>query len=96
MTGGGGQAELDQSRRRIGNARHVERAIACATCSRDRLTAVAGRVGMPSGRVRTVMFTDIVDSTRSTASAGNAAWAVILGDIIGSFDPSSEGSEARS
>ena len=47
---------------------------------RERLTAVAGRVGMPSGRVRTVMFTDIVDSTRLMASAGNAAWAVILGE----------------
>ena len=35
---------------------------------------------MPSGRLRTVMFTDIVDSTRLMASAGNAAWAVILGE----------------
>jgi class 3 adenylate cyclase len=30
--------------------------------------------------MRTVMFTDIVDSTRLMSSAGNAAWAVILGE----------------
>jgi class 3 adenylate cyclase len=35
---------------------------------------------MPAGRVRTVLFTDIVDSTRLMSSAGNAAWAVILGE----------------
>ena len=38
------------------------------------------RSGMPSGRVRTVMFTDIVDSTRLMSSAGNAAWAMVLGE----------------
>ena len=47
---------------------------------RERLTSVVGQIGMPSGRVRTVMFTDIVDSTRLMSSAGNAAWAVILGE----------------
>ena len=47
---------------------------------RERLTSVVGKIGMPAGRVRTVMFTDIVDSTRLMSSAGNAAWAVILGE----------------
>ena len=49
-------------------------------CNASGLTSVVGQIGMPSGRVRTVMFTDIVDSTRLMSSAGNAAWAVILGE----------------
>jgi class 3 adenylate cyclase len=51
-----------------------------ARLQRERLTSVVGRLGMPAGRVRTVMFTDIVDSTQLMSSAGNAAWAVILGE----------------
>jgi class 3 adenylate cyclase len=51
-----------------------------ARLQRERLTSVVGQLGMPAGRVRTVMFTDIVDSTRLMSSAGNAAWAVILGE----------------
>jgi len=79
MTGGGGQAELDQSRAALETLDALGAPL-LARLQRERLTAVAGRVGMPSGRVRTVMFTDIVDSTRLMASAGNAAWAVILGE----------------
>jgi class 3 adenylate cyclase len=51
-----------------------------ARLQRDRLTSVVGQLGMSSGRERTVMFTDIVDSTRLMSSAGNAAWAVMLGE----------------
>ncbi|HZX55712.1 MAG TPA: adenylate/guanylate cyclase domain-containing protein, partial [Ilumatobacteraceae bacterium] len=79
MTGGGGQAELDQSRAALETLDALGAPL-LARLQRDRLTAVAGRVGMPSGRVRTVMFTDIVESTSLMASAGNAAWAVILGE----------------
>jgi class 3 adenylate cyclase len=79
MTGGGGQAELDQSRAALETLDGLGAPL-LARLHRDRLTSVVGRVGMPSGRVRTVMFTDIVDSTRLMASAGNAAWAVILGE----------------
>ncbi len=79
MTGGGGQAELDQSRAALETLDALGAPL-LARLHRERLTSVAGRVGMPSGRVRTVMFTDIVDSTRLMASAGNAAWAVILGE----------------
>jgi class 3 adenylate cyclase len=79
MTGGGGQDELDQSRIALETLDGLGAPL-LARLHRERLTAVAGRVGMPSGRIRTVMFTDIVDSTRLMASAGNAAWAVILGE----------------
>jgi len=79
MNAGGGQAELDQSRAALETLDALGAPL-LARMYRERLTAVAGRVGMPSGRVRTVMFTDIVDSTQLMASAGNAAWAVILGE----------------
>jgi class 3 adenylate cyclase len=79
MTGSGGQVELDQSRAALETLDALGAPL-LARLHRERLTSVAGRVGMPSGRVRTVMFTDIVDSTRLMASAGNAAWAVILGE----------------
>ena len=79
MTGGGGQSELDQSRAALETLDALGAPL-LARLHRERLTSVAGRVGMPSGRVRTVMFTDIVDSTRLMASAGNASWAVILGE----------------
>jgi class 3 adenylate cyclase len=79
MAGNGGQAELDQSRAALETLDALGAPL-LARLHRERLTAVAGRVGMPSGRTRTVMFTDIVDSTRLMASAGNAAWAVILGE----------------
>ncbi len=79
MTGGGGQDELDQSRIALETLDGLGAPL-LARLHRERLTSVAGRVGMPSGRIRTVMFTDIVDSTRLMASAGNAAWAVILGE----------------
>jgi class 3 adenylate cyclase len=77
--GRGGQAELDQGRTALET---LDRSGAplLARLQRQRLTSVVGQLGMPSGRVRTVMFTDIVDSTRLMASAGNAAWAVILGE----------------
>ena len=51
-----------------------------ARLQRERLTAVTGRLGMPNGRTRTVMFTDIVDSTRLMASAGNAVWVTVLAE----------------
>ncbi len=79
MTGGGGQDELDQSRIALETLDGLGAPL-LARLHRERLTSVAGRIGMPSGRIRTVMFTDIVDSTRLMASAGNAAWAVILGE----------------
>jgi class 3 adenylate cyclase len=79
MTGGGGQDELDQSRIALETLDSLGAPL-LARLHRERLTSVAGRVGMPAGRIRTVMFTDIVDSTRLMASAGNAAWAVILGE----------------
>ena len=79
MTGSGGQVELDQSRAALETLDALGAPL-LARLHRERLTSVVGRVGMPSGRVRTVMFTDIVDSTRLMASAGNAAWAVILGE----------------
>ncbi len=79
MTGGGGQTELDESRAALEMLDGLGAPL-LARLHRERLTSVAGRIGMPSGRVRTVMFTDIVDSTRLMASAGNAAWAVILGE----------------
>ena len=71
MTGGGGQDELDQSRLALETLDGLGAPL-LARLHRERLTSVAGRVGMPSGRIRTVMFTDIVDSTRLMASAGNA------------------------
>ena len=77
--GHGGQAELDLGR----NALETLDALGApllARMLRERLTSVVGKIGMPAGRVRTVMFTDIVDSTRLMSSAGNAAWAVILGE----------------
>jgi class 3 adenylate cyclase len=77
--GRGGQGELDQGRAAL-EALDRLGAPLLARLQRDRLTSVVGRIGMPSGRVRTVMFTDIVDSTRLMSSAGNAAWAVILGE----------------
>ncbi len=79
MTGRGGQVELDQSRQALETLDALGAPL-LARLHRERLTSVAGRVGTPSGRVRTVMFTDIVESTRLMASAGNAAWAVILGE----------------
>ena len=79
MTGSGGQVEIDQSRRALETLDALGAPL-LARLHRERLTAVAGRLGMSSGRVRTVMFTDIVDSTRLMASAGNAVWAVILGE----------------
>ena len=79
ICGTAGQAELDESRAALETLDALGAPL-LARLHRERLTAVAGRVGMPSGRTRTVMFTDIVDSTRLMASAGNAAWAVILGE----------------
>jgi class 3 adenylate cyclase len=79
MTGSGGQAEIDQSRAALETLDALGAPL-LARLHRERLTAVAGRLGQPAGRVRTVMFTDIVDSTRLMASAGNASWAVILGE----------------
>jgi class 3 adenylate cyclase len=77
--GRGGQAELDRGRAAL-EMLDALGAPLLARLQRERLTAVVGQVGMPAGRIRTVMFTDIVDSTRLMASAGNAAWAVILGE----------------
>jgi class 3 adenylate cyclase len=76
---GGGQAELDLGRAALETLDGLGAPL-LARLQRERLTSVVGQVGMPSGRVRTVMFTDIVDSTRLMSSAGNAAWAVILGE----------------
>ena len=77
--GRGGQEELDVGRAALETLDALGAPL-LARLQRDRLTSVIGQVGMPSGRVRTVMFTDIVDSTRLMSSAGNAAWAVILGE----------------
>ncbi|HEY7627910.1 MAG TPA: adenylate/guanylate cyclase domain-containing protein, partial [Ilumatobacteraceae bacterium] len=75
----GGQAELDLGRRALETLDALGAPL-LARLHRDRLTSVAGRLGAPAGRLRTVMFTDIVDSTRLMASAGNASWAVVLGE----------------
>lgn len=75
----GGQAELDLAHRALETLDALGAPL-LARLHRERLTSVAGRLGAPSGRLRTVMFTDIVDSTRLMASAGNAAWAVVLGE----------------
>ena len=77
--GAGGQDELDRGRSALETLDGLGAPL-LARLQRERLTSVVGRIGMPSGRVRTVMFTDIVDSTRLMSSAGNAAWAVILGE----------------
>ena len=77
--GGGGQAELDLGRSALETLDGLGAPL-LARLQRERLTSVVGRLGMPSGRLRTVMFTDIVDSTRLMSSAGNAAWAVVLGE----------------
>ncbi|MEY2400872.1 MAG: hypothetical protein QOJ08_983, partial [Ilumatobacteraceae bacterium] len=77
--GRGGQAELDQGRAALETLDGLGAPL-LARLQRERLTSVVGQIGMPSGRVRTVMFTDIVDSTRLMSSAGNAAWAVVLGE----------------
>ena len=77
--GRGGQAELDIGRTALETLDGLGAPL-LARLQRERLTSVVGQLGMPSGRVRTVMFTDIVDSTRLMSSAGNAAWAVILGE----------------
>jgi class 3 adenylate cyclase len=77
--GGGGQAQLDDGRAALVTLDGMGAPL-LARLQRERLTSVVGQIGMPSGRVRTVMFTDIVDSTRLMSSAGNAAWAVVLGE----------------
>ena len=77
--GEGDQSELDLGRAAL-ETLDAFGAPLLARLQRERLTSVVGRVGMPAGRVRTVMFTDIVDSTWLMSSAGNAAWAVILGE----------------
>ena len=77
--GHGGQSELDLGRAALDTLDGLGAPL-LARLLRERLTSVVGRVGMPAGRLRTVMFTDIVDSTRLMSSAGNAAWAVILGE----------------
>ncbi len=77
--GRGGQAELDIGRTALETLDGLGAPL-LARLQRERLTSVVGQLGMPSGRVRTVMFTDIVDSTRLMSSAGNAAWAVVLGE----------------
>ena len=75
----GGQVELDTGRSALETLDGLGAPL-LARLQRERLTSVVGRLGMPSGRVRTVMFTDIVDSTTLMSSAGNASWAVILGE----------------
>ncbi len=77
--GHGDQEALDRGRAAL-EALDALGAPLLARLQRDRLTSVVGQLGMSSGRERTVMFTDIVDSTRLMSSAGNAAWAVILGE----------------
>lgn len=77
--GRGGQPDLDLGRNALETLDGLGAPL-LARLQRDRLTSVVGKLGMPSGRVRTVMFTDIVDSTRLMSSAGNAVWAVILGE----------------
>jgi class 3 adenylate cyclase len=78
-SGAGGQADLDRGRAALETLDALGAPL-LSRLQRERLTSVVGQLGMPSGRVRTVMFTDIVDSTRLMSSAGNAAWAVILGE----------------
>jgi class 3 adenylate cyclase len=78
-TGAGGQSELDLGRAALETLDGLGAPL-LARYLRERLTSIIGRLGMPAGRVRTVLFTDIVDSTRLMSSAGNAAWAVILGE----------------
>jgi class 3 adenylate cyclase len=78
-SGGGGQSELDLGRAALETLDALGAPL-LARLLRERLTSIVGRLGMPAGRIRTVMFTDIVDSTRLMSSAGNAAWAVILGE----------------
>jgi class 3 adenylate cyclase len=78
-SGQGDQTALDQGRAAL-EALDALGAPLLARLQRERLTSVVGQLGMSSGRERTVMFTDVVDSTRLMASAGNAAWAVILGE----------------
>ncbi|HSB87218.1 MAG TPA: adenylate/guanylate cyclase domain-containing protein, partial [Ilumatobacteraceae bacterium] len=75
----GGQRELDLAHRALETLDALGAPL-LARLHRERLTSLAGRIGAPSGRLRTVMFTDIVESTRLMASAGNAAWAVVLGE----------------
>ena len=77
--GHGGQAELDLGRTGLETLDGLGAPL-LARLQRGRLTSVVGQVGMPAGRVRTVMFTDIVDSTLLMSSAGNASWVVILGE----------------
>ena len=77
--GSGGQDQLDRGREALETLDALGAPL-LARLQRERLTSVVGQLGMPSGRVRTVMFTDIVDSTHLMSSAGNAAWAVILGE----------------
>jgi class 3 adenylate cyclase len=77
--GRGGQADLDSGRAAL-ETLDVLGAPLLARLQRERLTALVGQLGMPSGRVRTVMFTDIVGSTSLMSSAGNAAWAMVLGE----------------
>jgi class 3 adenylate cyclase len=77
--GNGDQSELDLGRNALETLDGLGAPL-LARMQRERLTSVVGQVGMPAGRVRTVMFTDIVDSTWLMSSAGNAAWAVILGE----------------
>jgi class 3 adenylate cyclase len=77
--GQGGQAQLDDGRNAVVMLDGMGAPL-LARLQRERLTSVVGQIGMPSGRVRTVMFTDIVNSTSLMSSAGNAAWAVVLGE----------------
>ena len=77
--GAGDQSQLDLARAALETLDALGAPL-LARLQRERLTSVVGQVGMPAGRVRTVMFTDIVDSTWLMSSAGNAAWAVILGE----------------
>ncbi|MGZ4738674.1 MAG: hypothetical protein ACXVLM_05485 [Ilumatobacteraceae bacterium] len=78
-SGRGGQAELDRGRAALEVLDGLGAPL-LARLQRERMTSVVGQLGMMSGRIRTVMFTDIVDSTRLMSSAGNAGWAVILGE----------------
>jgi class 3 adenylate cyclase len=77
--GRGGQVELDRGRAALETLDGLGAPL-LARLQRERLTAVVGQVGMPAGRERTVMFTDIVNSTSLMSSAGNAGWAVVLGE----------------
>ncbi|MDP9463005.1 MAG: adenylate/guanylate cyclase domain-containing protein, partial [Actinomycetota bacterium] len=78
-SGSGGQDDLDRARAALADIDTLGAPL-LARFDRGRLTAVAGRLGASAGRLRTVMFTDIVDSTRLMASAGNAAWTVVLAE----------------